>query len=111
MGRTRLFALCVGQGLERFEEASSYVREASHMDKTRAGTDPLVGLIAVTLQIPAATLNESVGDLAAAARVIIEEDDPLMFGTGDPDPHPVQRTRRFIAVQHLDAGLIDAHVA
>src|SRR5260370_6714395 len=106
MRRARLFALRVGQGFERLEEPSPRVRKTTDVNEAGALTRALIGLIAIALQVSAATLDQGVGDLAAATRIVIEEDDPLMFGSGHSHPHPMQRARRLVAVEHLHPGLI-----
>jgi hypothetical protein len=69
----------------------------------------LIDLIAIALQIPAAVLDEGIGDLTAATRIVIEQDDPLMLGSRYSHPHPVQRTRRLVAVQDISCGRRVAH--
>jgi hypothetical protein len=65
------------------------VRKTTDVKQTGARARPFVGLIAIALQIPAATLDQGVGDLAAATRIVVKEDDPLVFRSGHAYPHPM----------------------
>src|ERR1019366_3296225 len=69
MRRARLFTLRVGQAFERLEEASPRVCKATGVNETGTFTHALIGLIAIALQVNAATLDQAVGDLAAATRI------------------------------------------
>ena len=72
--------------------------------------DLIVGTVAIALDHPMCALEEPRSHLARTTGIVVKEDDPLARGTCDPHPHPVRRTRRLLAVDHLYRRLIDADV-
>ena len=70
----------------------------------------IVGAIAIALDRPVCTLEQPGGCLATAAGIVVEQDDPLAWRAGDPDPHPVFGGCRLIAVDDLDRRFVDADV-
>src|SRR5882757_3476847 len=73
--------------------------------------DLVVSAIAIALDYAVRPLEQTRGHLATAAGIVVEEDNPLSWRTGNPDPHPMLCGCWFFAVDDLHRRLIDADVA
>jgi hypothetical protein len=109
--RRRLFAHIPRQGFDGIEELAPEVGDAAAMDEVRLPGDVIIGVMTVALNDAVRAIQEPTSRIRAAARIVIEEDDPLSGWTGDPHPHPMFRLGWSIALEHLYGRLIDPDVA
>jgi len=85
--------------------------DASAVDKAVFLSYLIVGVVTIALDDPVRTLEQPCRHFVAPARIVVEEDDPLPWGTGNSYPHPVFGGCRLLAVDDLHRRFIDADVA